>query len=394
MSTDAHYAREVLVADERGRPVPAVIRFGPYLFVSGSDGYRDPADEQIKPELANEAVAQCRNAYGRVRQRLERAGYSGDCAVWIENFTSGQHWRLERMALWPEYFGEEGHGQAVSFGAQTRLNGINMLTASVLAVDPAHARHVIVKQPARGRASRITRVGDLIFVIGVRGHKNPETGEPSPEECPGAFEAQAANCIRALAAHLDKDGRGLDNFLRIDCALRGERFVAGAEAALRQPFDGRLPFALQAFGTILGGRTEQEIGGVAIADPAERRIQWDPADATRAESTSGAGLVFLRGMSGMRDEQDGRLLHRLVGDLKGQVRQVLENIDRALERAGTDRSRLLRFDVVLRDIYDEDAVIGHLAAELGGSMPVATVIGGEPRNGAELEVTAIAGGGA
>lgn len=383
-------SREVKLADERGRPLPAVLSYGPYIFISGSDGYRDPATERIDPALADNAVAQCRNAYGRVRTRLERAGYSGDCAVWIENFTSGQHWRLERMALWPEFFGEVGHGQAVSFGAQTRLNGINMLTASVLAVDPSLPRHVAVKQPARGRASRITRVGDLVFVIGVRGHKDPETGAAAPEECPGSFETQLDYCIRAMAGHLAKDDRTLDHFVRLDCGLRGARFLPALEKGLRDGFGGRLPFALYGFGTILGGRTEQELGGVAVSNLADKRLVLDPLDPGRAESSAGGGLVFLRSMSGNIQEQTGRPAN-LHGDLKAQITQVLTNIDAALARAGTDRSKLLRFDVVLRDIYDEDDAIAMLGKELGAAMPCVTVIGGDPRYGAEIEITAIAG---
>ena len=390
MDDNKAYQRSVKLEDERGRPLPAVLSYGPYIFVSGSDGYRDLATERIAPELADNAVAQCRNAYGRVQRRLEHAGYSGDCAIWIENFTSGQHWRLERMALWPEFFGEVGHGQAVSFGAQTRMNGINMLTASVLAVDPSLPRHVAVKQPAKGRASRITRVGDLIFVIGVRGHKDPATGAAAPEECDTAFTAQLDFCTRALGGHLAKDGRTLAHFVRLDCGLRGARFIEPLEAGLRQSFGGKLPFALHSFGTILGGRTEQELGGVAVADLAQKRLIPDTNDPTRAESVSAGGLVFLRKMSGNLDERTGAM-SGAWGDLKAQVRQALSNIDAALKRAGTDRSALLRFDVVLRDIYDEDDVVALLGQELGGAMPCATFIGGEPAGRAEIEITAIAG---
>ena len=170
--------------------------------------------------------------------------------MWIENFTSGQHWRLQRMGLWPDYFGEENHQLAVSFGAQTRMHGINMLTSVVLAIDPALPRKVAVKPPGRGRASRITRVGPLVFVIGVRGHQDPETGEHCPEETDGSFDIQLDNCVKALAAHLSKDGTPLTNIVRMDATLRAARFVERHEQRVARHFGGRLPFASYAIGKI------------------------------------------------------------------------------------------------------------------------------------------------
>src|SRR5688572_18875792 len=94
--------KEVLLEDERGRGFAAVVRYGPYLFVSGTDGYRDLDSGEIDPALADRPVEQCRNSYGLIKRRLERAGFGGDCAVWVENFTQSQEWRFPRMALWPE----------------------------------------------------------------------------------------------------------------------------------------------------------------------------------------------------------------------------------------------------------------------------------------------------
>ena len=87
------YTREILLADERNRHMAAVLRYGPYVFLSSSDGYRDIQTEQVDTELDGQAIAQCNNAYGRQALRLEKVGYGGDAAVWIENFTSGQSWR-------------------------------------------------------------------------------------------------------------------------------------------------------------------------------------------------------------------------------------------------------------------------------------------------------------
>ncbi len=388
----SRHSIETLVEDERGRGFPAVLKYGPYLFVSGSDGHRDINSEKINLDIAGDAIAQCRNAYGRIAKRLEKAGYGGDCAVWIQNFTSGQHWRLERMALWPEYFGEVGHGQAVSFGAQTKLNGINMITASVLAVTPDIQRVVGVKQPTRGRASRITRVGDLIFVIGVRGHEDPlNTANHAPEETDDSFDIQLEYCFGWLKSHLSKLNAPIDRLVRVDTCLRDadsySRYISGAEKF----FDGRMPFANYAVGTLLGARLEQEVGGVAAAPGVPTEIKWLANNPKRAEATKAGGLVFASSCSGLLDAPGGSICRELYGDLGGQTRQSLANVEKSIGRFSVGLDRLLRLDVFVRNIYAEDRVIGMIKDVLEARMPTLNVIGTEPAQGADIEIVAIAG---
>ena len=389
MTTD--WTRADLVEDERGRGFPAVVRYGPYYFVSGSDGHRRLADERIDPESAENAETQCRNSYGRVARRLEQAGLGGDSAVWIENFTSGQHWRLQRMGLWPEYFGEENHQKAVSFGAQTRMHGINMLTSIVLAIDPSIPRQVAVKPPGRGRASRITRVGPLVFVIGVRGHEDPETGAHCPEETPEAFDVQLDNCIKALRAHLSKDGTSMDNVVRMDATVRAARFVKRQEDRLSSHFGGKIPFASYAVGTPLGARLEQEVGCVAVVDAADKRVIASAARPWVADVCLGGGLAFVRNVSGILDESNGRLLEDMHGNGPAQVRQAVRNIEALLGKAGIGMEKLLRLDIFLKDIYAQDEVLSELQAALGAKLPALSFLGCDTRHGAEIEITALAG---
>jgi enamine deaminase RidA (YjgF/YER057c/UK114 family) len=384
------WKREVLVEDERGRGTAAVVRFGPYLFVAGSDGYRRLTDEQIDPALAEDAIGQCRNSYGRVARRLDAAGYGGDCAIWIENFTSGQHWRLERMALWPEYFGEENHERAVSFGAQTRMDGLNMLTSIVMAIDPALERHVAVPAPHRGRASRCTRVGPFTFVIGVRGSSDPNTNELPPEENDASFDVQLGNCFKWLDSHLSHDGNTSENFLRVDATLRAARFIPKFEAAVCARWDGRIPFASYAIGTPLGGHNEHELGGVAVIPGEAKTVYWS-SDGSRADATAGGGLVFLRSVSGAVDERTQALPSGLHGDTRAQALQCVSNIEALLERTGSSLDGVLRLDVFLKDIYAQDEVFAVLKGRFGAGGPVMSFIGSEPRNGAEVEAIAIAG---
>jgi enamine deaminase RidA (YjgF/YER057c/UK114 family) len=392
MTTDvSSYKREVLVEDECGRGIPAVLRYGPYIFIAGSDGIRRLSDEQIDPSLADNAIEQCRNSYGRIARRLRAAGYGDDCVVWVENFTSGQHWRLERMALWPEFFGEENHQRAVSYGVQTRMAGLNMLTTIAMAVDPSVPRRVAVPAPHRGRASRCTRVGPFTFVIGVRGHVDVYTNAHAPEENDESFDVQLDYAINALESHLKHDDNVLENFVRLDCGLRAARFVARYEAGLRDRFGGRLPFASYAVGVPLGGNCEHEVGGIAVVPGEQKTINWSSVDPELADSTVAGGLVFVRNLSGIRDERFHRPQHELAGKTHEQVRRVVSNLEHLLSDAGTSPDRLLRLDIFLRDIYAADDVLAELTAILGDAVPAITFLGCEPQHGAEIEVSAIAG---
>jgi enamine deaminase RidA (YjgF/YER057c/UK114 family) len=385
------FKREVLVEDERGRGIPAVLRYGPYLFIQGSDGIRRLSDEQIDPDLQEKAIEQCRNSYGRIARRLRAAGYGDDCVVWVENFTSGQHWRLERMALWPEYFGEENHLRAVSYGVQTRMPGLNMLTTIAMAVDPSVPRKIAVPAPHRGRASRCTRVGPFTFVIGVRGHDDVYTKEPAPQETADSFDIQLDYAINALESHLKHDDNVLDNFVRLDAGLRAARFVPRYEAGLRDRFGGKLPFASYAVGCPLGGNCEQEVGGIAVIPGEKKTINWSSVDPTLADSTVAGGLVFVRNVSGIRDERFHRVQHDLAGKTHDQVRRVVSNLEHLLADAGSGLDKLLRLDIFLRDIYAADEILEELIAILGASVPAVTFLGCEPQFGAEIEMSAIAG---
>jgi hypothetical protein len=55
--TELTYKKEILLQDERNRNMAAVIRYGPHLFLSSSDGHRDIETEQVVPELDAQAMA-------------------------------------------------------------------------------------------------------------------------------------------------------------------------------------------------------------------------------------------------------------------------------------------------------------------------------------------------
>ena len=385
------FRKEILLEDERGRGFPAVVRYGPYLFVSGSDGHRDPKTERIVPDLAWQTVEQCRNSYGRVQRRLEQCGYGGSCAVRIQNFTSGQEWRLQRMALWPEYFGAAEHGLAVSFGAQARMSGINMITTVVMGVTPEVERVAVVPQPTPGRAARVVRAGPFVYVIGVAGRTHPETNDPAPEEVPEAFAVQLGYACDWLRAHAARASVDLRDFVRMDACIRDVNRVSDYGELVCQYLGGAIPFASSVVGVPLGGRAEQEIGGIATAPGVAREIRWFDDRPGRAQAVIAGQLVFASACSGLEEAKSGRILRELHGDPVGQGRQALRRLEAALARCGVGLDRLLRLDVFLRDIYFEDEFLRVARDIVGGEGPAITIIGAELANGAEVELTAIAG---
>ena len=385
------FKKETLLEDERGRNMAAVLRYGPYLFLSSSDGHRDIVTEKVDPELDGKAVPQCNNAYGRQALRLQKAGYRGDDAIWIENFTSGQSWRLERMATWPDHFGEVGHAQAVSFGAQVKMAGVNMLTAVVQALSPDIEREVIVPQPTRGRASRITRAGDFTYVIGVRGRSNPFTEEAAPEEVPEQLDTEQHYTYEWLRSHIEKGGGTLDDFVRTDCALLRIGDAPHYRESLKQRFGGKVPFAAYSVGTLLGGRGVMEIGGVAVNPGGTKEVAWLAEDADAAQAVRANGLVFCSGASGLADEATGAVKQGLYGDKLGQTKQAFRRLEAGLNRFDSSLDRVLRLDVFLDDIYLEDAFIEAAREFFGASPPTMNIVGVDLERNAEVELSAIAG---
>ena len=385
------FKKETLLEDERGRNMAAVLRYGPYLFLSSSDGHRDVVTEQVAPELDGQAVPQCNNAYGRQALRLQKAGYRGDDAIWIENFTSGQSWRLERMATWPDHFGEVGHAQAVSFGAQVKMASVNMLTAVVQALTPDVEREVIVPQPTRGRASRITRAGDFTYVIGVRGRSNPFTEEEAPEEVPEQFDTEQLYTYEWLRSHVEKGGGSLDDFVRTDAALQRIGDAPHYRENLKRRFGGKVPFAAYSVGTLLGGRGVMEVGGLAVNPGGTKEVAWLVEDAGIAQAVRANGLVFCSGASGLADVRTSAVKQDLYGDKLGQTKQAFRRLEAGLNRFDSGLDRVLRLDVFLDDIYFEDAFIEAAKEFFGAGPPTMNIVGVDLERNAEVELSAIAG---
>ena len=295
------------------------------------------------------------------------------------------------MATWPDHFGEEGHKLAVSFGAQCKMAGVNMLTAVVQAMTPDLERQVFVHQPHRGRASRITRCGDFTYFIGVRGRSNPFTEEEAPEEVPEQFDTELFFTYEWLRSHIEKGGGSLDDLVRTDCALKRTGDAGPYRQALKERFGGRLPFAAYSVGTLLGGRGVMEIGGVAINPGGEKETAWLPEEPDRAQAVKANGLVFASAASGLADEKTGAVKQELYGDRAGQTRQALRRLEAALNRFDTTLDNALRLDVFLDDINFEDEFVALAAERFGAEPPTMNIVGADLEGNAEVELSCIAG---
>lgn len=103
------------------------------------------------------------------------------------------------------------------------------------------------------------------------------------------------------------------------------------------------------------------------------------------------GLVWCSGQIAL-DPATGQVVE---GGVDAQARQVLKNLDAVLSAAGSDRTRVLRTTVYLRDMADFAAVNAVYAAFFGDTRPArATVaVAGLPRD-VRVEVDCVAAVGA
>jgi 2-iminobutanoate/2-iminopropanoate deaminase len=106
-----------------------------------------------------------------------------------------------------------------------------------------------------------------------------------------------------------------------------------------------------------------------------------------SQAVAHAGLVYCSGQIPI-DPATGALIE---GDVAAQTRQVLANLDAVLAAAGTDRSRVLKTSVFLRDMADFGAMNAEYAAFFGDTRPArATVaVAGLPRD-VRVEIDCIA----
>jgi 2-iminobutanoate/2-iminopropanoate deaminase len=125
----------------------------------------------------------------------------------------------------------------------------------------------------------------------------------------------------------------------------------------------------------------------------QRERQWQPVQASGVAAPAGAYSPAVRAgvfvfVSGQvpRDPATGKMLD---GDVTAQSKQVLANLERALQSAGAELSDVVSVTVYLATIDDWGAFNEVYKATLTPPYPTRTVVGAE-LHGMLVEVSAIA----
>lgn len=382
--------KEVLFRDELGRGFATAMKAGPLLFLSACEGHRDPQTLRLVPTTAGDGEAQSRNAYGRLQRVLEQCGASMGSIARRDHFISGYEWfdRVQRVR--DAFFGAPA--PLVSTGVAAKMPGINMISCTVVAAAPEEAKHVLVGPLADSiyNIMRVVRVGPFLFVSGVRGLRDPVTGEAAPEETPEAFGVQMRNCLAWVKKHLEECGAGLDRVVRFDTYLRDVNRGNEYRAIRQEVYGGEVPVASTGVGVLLGGRGEVEVTAVAVVPGVPKEVLWGRARPSYASAVQGGGFIFCSGTVGIHDPQTRTILHALAGDKATQVRNTLDRISDTLGACGATLSDIVRLDIFLRDVYFADDLLLIVRERFAGEVPTLTIVGAELYQFAEIEISAIA----
>jgi enamine deaminase RidA (YjgF/YER057c/UK114 family) len=380
--------KQIVVPQGPIEGIPGTVRAGPFLFVSGCDGHRDLKTGRIVPSLAAAAEDQCENSYGRIRDLLQKAGSDMSSVVRLDHVTSSQDWLQRRQSVRGRIFGKPA--PLASTGVAAKMQGINMLTAFVIAVVDTPDKQVLVPGPryAMENISAAVRGGPLVFVSGIRGTVDPRSGMRVAEETPEAFGEQTRVCYEIIASILRECGLRPDSILRVDCFIRDPSRAAEDEA-IRQEVLGPVLCAATRVALPLSARGETEITVLAAASGIEKLValtgQLGLPTVTRA-----GGLLFVGECRGMDLPANASANLALIGNRKAQLVKALAVLESSLERCGSALSRTVRLEIYLRDIYFADAACAILRDRFKESPPTVAIMGAELEDNLEVKLNAIA----
>jgi 2-iminobutanoate/2-iminopropanoate deaminase len=124
-----------------------------------------------------------------------------------------------------------------------------------------------------------------------------------------------------------------------------------------------------------------------IVQPADLPIR---ASHSQVVTVTGGTLVFVAGMTS-RSEKDASPVHR--GDMRAQVRQVCENISRALRAVGADFDDVVKTTTFTTDVDEYRRVTDERARYFKRDLPTSALIGvkrlAHPDLMVEFEVMAV-----
>jgi enamine deaminase RidA (YjgF/YER057c/UK114 family) len=380
--------KEIVVRDDPIAGFAGIVRAGPLLFASGCDGHRDPATNEILPELWGNGSRQSEISYGRMVALLDRAGAKPAAVTRIDHFVSSMDWIDERQVFREKIFGRPA--PQASTGVAAKLSGLNMVTTAVVAtVDPAD-HEVLVTGDAYGigAISGVVCGGPLLFVTGIRGYRDHLEGKDVAEETPAAFAAQTEVAYRLIKHLLEQAGAGLENIVRLDCYVRDRGRIAD-EQRIRREALGDIPVTATMMPLAMGLRGEVEITALAVA-PSENKDVLASDRSGQAVAINGAGYVFIGECLGAADANSGDPIASLAGDVGGQIDHALTTLGERLNSAGSDVSRVARLDVLLRDINAETLFLDQARALFGDDPPALYMTGAELADINEVSLCAIA----
>ncbi len=373
-------SKRILVRDDPVVGLAGLIHAGPFLFTSGCDGHRRLSDNTIVPELAGEAELQCENAYGKIGRLLEHAKAQPSAVVRLDHVTSSQDWLARRQSIRQRFFGRPA--PLASTGVAARMEGINMLTASVIAVaDPAH-KEVLVSGAQYGmhNISSVVRGGPFLFISGIRGTIDPRSGRTVSEETQESFGAQTRMAYEIIRAILGEVGADASRILRLDCYIR-DMNRAGEDALIRTEVLGNLPCASTIVGLPLGARGEVEITAIALASGYEKQLLVTGTEGALPNIVGAEGFLFVSECHADRN---------LPGDRAAQLENALSVLDVGLRQAGSGLSRIVRLELYLQDIHFSQAAHAILRRRFKDDPPVLSVMGADLESLSEVKLNAIA----
>ncbi len=377
--------KQILVRDDLG--LASLIQAGPLLFTSGCDGHRDPETGRVVPELAGNAERQCEIAYGRIRDLLGHANADISAVVRLDHVTSSQDWLARRQAIRGRVFGRPA--PLASTGVAAKMDGINMLTASAIAVADPAKKKVLVEGAKYGmhNISTAVRGGSFLFISGIRATIDPRTGAALPEETAESFSAQTRMAYDIIRAILRDTGLDAGRILRLDGYIR-DASRATEEAAIREEFLGNRLCASTVVGLPLGARGEVEITALALA-PGFAKRTLVPKEGKWLPCVVGAEGFLWVGECRGNVTATGQIDQGLVGNREAQLESALSLLDATLRRAGSELSRTVRLDLYLRDIYFSHAARAILRRRFNDDSPVVSVMGAELDDFLEVKLNAI-----
>lgn len=378
--------REVLLLESNNPKFASVVRAHDFLWLSSVDGVYKVGTFELDEEAFSKGPAQAANAYSEIVRRLEECGVSGSAPIRIEHATASQDWRLQRMALWPNHFGLPT--TAVSQGYQGKMIRQNMITVGVVAAMPNVARELISPGPNSGRASRVTRAADFVFIIGVRGEVLLSDGTSCSD---GLIEHTEMHIDRSMANidfHLAAAGLSGKDLVRIDAFLRSPQdavlFRKRVDEYMKTT-GGR--FSINAFACPLGGSTDIEISAIASCMSQGITEKSDVSKTNLSVISSGFGFISTCLMD------SGNLIEAsLPSTIDGQFQFGLKVLKQRVSDLGSNAvlDDIVRLDIFLTSPYTRPVVEKLLLEAFNGSIvPPVVWHGSDLPEGLQIDVSAV-----